>query len=67
MKLEIVRPNSNPYHRLGIIYVTKMEALCLIRSLTNQLVANDPNVGRLESHCSGDADECTIFVVDEQA
>jgi hypothetical protein len=49
---------------LCAVIVTKQEALMLIQSLSNQLVANYSNVGRLESKCTGDANEMTIFVGD---
>ncbi len=44
------------------IEVSKFEALKLIQSLTNQLVADDLNVGRWESRCHGDAASMTILV-----
>ncbi len=49
--------------RVCAIFVTKDEALSLARSLLNQLIAGNPNVGRLESKCKGDADELTICVM----
>jgi hypothetical protein len=48
------------------ITVTRREALLLIQSLSNQLVAGNSNAGRLESRCTGDANEMTIFVMERK-
>lgn len=37
------------------IQVSPVEALKLIKSLTNQLLSKNPNDGRLESRCSSDS------------
>lgn len=62
VELEIVKTGVEKSHRLCLVYLTRMQALQLVRSLTNQLISNDPNTGRLESPCRGSADELTIFV-----
>ncbi|GMU26247.1 MAG: hypothetical protein AMXMBFR16_11520 [Candidatus Uhrbacteria bacterium] len=64
VQLDIIKTGPSKTHRLCAVYVTKAQALQLIRSLTNQLIAGDPNTGRLESPCRGSADELTIFVTD---
>jgi hypothetical protein len=46
------------------IQVSPVEALKLIKSLTNQLLSKNPNDGRLESRCSSDSsvEECSISI-----
>jgi hypothetical protein len=61
MKVEICKI-ANRDTTLCSIIVTKREAMLLIQSLSNQLVADNPNAGRLESRCYGAANEMTIFV-----
>ena len=58
MKLVIHKTDS----KICIIEVSKFEALKLIQSLNNQLVADNPNVGRWEPPCKGDAASMTIIV-----
>jgi hypothetical protein len=50
-----------------MIRVTKKEALALIKSLSNQLLENNCNSGRLESPASGDFNFISIAVNDELA
>lgn len=59
--MEVNLYNTKP-GKLCFIRVTEGEALQLIQSLTNQLLAKNPNSGRLESHCTGDVTEMTIAV-----
>ena len=59
MKLELIKDKC-------FVIVDNFEAVQLIQSLTNQLLACNPNVGRLESHCKGDATEFTIMVSGRQ-
>ena len=51
------------------IEVSKREAYALIQSLTNQLLAESPNVGRLESRVKnehgGEGGYLTIAIVEE--
>lgn len=61
MKVELV--NLDP-GKLCAVYVNRREAVQLIQSLTNQLLAGSPNSGRLESPCKGDATEVTIMVME---
>jgi hypothetical protein len=49
-------------NRLCFVRVTEREALQLIQSLTNQLLSKNPNVGRLESRCTGNVNEMSIAV-----
>jgi hypothetical protein len=65
MKVEICKTKFRG--TLCAITVTKREALQLIQSLSNQLVAENSNAGRLESRCTGYADEMTIFVLEREA
>jgi len=60
MYVEICKTDSRG--TLCGIVVSQREALLLIQSLSNQIVANSANAGRLESKCKGDATEMTIFV-----
>jgi len=46
------------------VNVTQDEALRLIKSLTNQLINNSGNVGRLESY-TDDGEYFSIFVLDD--
>jgi hypothetical protein len=48
--------------KLGFVYVNPREAIGIIRSLSNQLLARSPNAGRLESRCEGGLSELTIAV-----
>lgn len=65
MKLHIFKDSLQKRNRWCFINVTRQEALSLIESLACQLRRNDPNVGRLESHCRGDAEWMTIAVNDK--
>lgn len=47
------------------INVTRQEALLLIKSLTNQLIHDDCNYGRLESH-TDDSEYLSIFVLPDK-
>ncbi len=49
--------------KLCFVQVSKFEALALIQSLVNQMLAGSPNAGRLESRCKGDAQEFTVVVM----
>jgi hypothetical protein len=59
MKLEMVEGKC-------FVMVGNYEAIQLIQSLTNQLLAGNPNVGRLESHCTGYATEFSIMVMGKE-
>jgi hypothetical protein len=59
MKLEMIEGKC-------FVMVSNYEAVQLIQSLTNQLLAWNPNVGRLESRCKGDATDFTIMVVGKE-
>jgi len=48
-----------------LVSVTRDEALRLIRSLTNQLIHNNGNVGRLESYTDND-EYFSIFVLSDE-
>jgi hypothetical protein len=54
--------NQTKTCKLCWIKVTRQEALALIQSLAHQLLTGDPNDGRLESECTGDASELSICV-----
>lgn len=49
MKLEFVTPEGGKGVGLACLHVTQGEAIALIHSLTNQILAKSPNGGRLES------------------
>jgi len=59
MKLEIAKGT-------GFLLVTKEEAIQLVQSITNQILAGNPNVGRLESHCKGAVNEFTLMVLENE-
>lgn len=61
MYVELTKVNQE--HKLCFVHVSRVEALELIRSLTNQMIMNTPNAGRLESTCKGAATEFTIAVI----
>jgi hypothetical protein len=50
-------------HKLCWVTVSRIEAVALINSLTNQILANNPNIGRQETICDDDSDLQEISVV----
>lgn len=61
MKVELFKEKPE---RWCFIHVNRQEAFALIESLAGQLRRNDPNAGRLESRCRGDANWMSIAVND---
>lgn len=61
MKVQLIN-NAASGVKLCAIDVTRAEAIALIQSLAHQLETGYCNSGRLESRCTGDANEMTIFV-----
>ena len=64
MKFNVVEGTSAS-NKLGFLYLKRSEALALIKSLSTQLLEDNPNTGRLESRCNGDVDMFTVFVMPE--
>jgi len=54
MKIESIKD-------VQMLYVSKEEALSIIKSLTSQLLANSPNTGRLESYIGNTIFSIAIF------
>ena len=62
MNIEIDKVSNSG--KLCYIIVSSVEAIQLIKSLSSQLL-DGPNIGRLESRCTGMANELTIVVSDD--
>lgn len=64
MEIDVVA-KTKKRERVVFVRVNPDEAIQLIRSLTNQLLAKNPNVGRLEQYAKNDGTYVSIGVHDD--